>query len=73
MIPLLTPNNPGENSVSENSAAVRAAVGTDKASSEGDLQGWLDTCPVPLPASVMAGILAMVETTAGATQRRATS
>ena len=61
MIPLLTPNNPGKNSVSENSTAVRAAVGADKASSEGDLQGWLDTCPVPLPASVTAGILAMVK------------
>ena len=61
MIPLLSPNNPGENSVSGNSAA----VGADKASSEGDLQGWLNTCPVPLPASVTAGILAMILATDG--------
>ena len=57
MFPLLTPNNLGKNSVSGNSAT----VGADKASSEDDLQGWLDTCPVPLPASVTAGILAMAK------------
>ena len=49
--------NPEKHGVSEKIAA----VGADKATSDGILQGWLDTCPVPLPASVMAGIKAMVK------------
>ena len=38
-----------------------------------DLDRWLDACPVELTDETKAGILAMVETTAGAKQRRGTS
>ena len=51
------------------SAAHGAAVGAENV----PVTHWLDACPVELTDETKAGILAMVETTAGAKQRRGTS
>ena len=45
----------------ENSAEVGAAVGADKATSAGVLQGWLDVWPFPLSAAVKTGVWAPVK------------
>ena len=64
--------NTGKTGVSDQSGTESGALGAQEAPLDPELAAVVDAWPA-LPEAIKAGILAMVETTAGAKQRRGTS